>query len=129
MKLWFALLAITLVVPVTMTFGGWLVMKKPPKRINSTYGYRTERSMKNEDTWRFAHRFFGALWWKWGRISLILTVAIWLPFLGQSEDVLGAVSAVVMALSMIPLLGAIPPTEKALKKTFDENGQRKENAI
>ena len=29
----------------------------PPKRINSIYGYRTPRSMKNQDTWNEANKF------------------------------------------------------------------------
>ncbi len=30
--------------------------KHPPKKINSIYGYRTIRSMKNRETWEFAHK-------------------------------------------------------------------------
>lgn len=28
---------------------------KPPKKINSWYGYRTKRSMQSEENWRFAN--------------------------------------------------------------------------
>ncbi|MCY6372198.1 SdpI family protein [Clostridium ganghwense] len=37
-------------------------MKKPPKEINSTFGYRTTMSSKNKDTWNFAHRYAGIVW-------------------------------------------------------------------
>lgn len=29
----------------------------PPRRINSWYGYRTKRSMKNQRTWDFAQKY------------------------------------------------------------------------
>ena len=34
-------------------------MKKAPKEINSVFGYRTSMSMKNKDTWEFAHKYCG----------------------------------------------------------------------
>jgi len=37
----------------------------------------------------------------------------------------GMVGGIVTMLQMIPLVGAIIPTEIALKKNFDENGRRK----
>ncbi|MEZ4857476.1 MAG: SdpI family protein [Flavobacteriaceae bacterium] len=36
----------------------FLIVKKfPPKKINYYYGYRTNRSMKNEDTWKAAQEY------------------------------------------------------------------------
>ncbi len=37
--------------------GAWeLFSQRRPRQVNSMFGYRTARSMKNEDTWKFAHR-------------------------------------------------------------------------
>ncbi|MDX1278523.1 SdpI family protein [Oceanihabitans sediminis] len=33
----------------------------PPKKINSIYGYRTVRSMKNQNTWDFAQKYSAKL--------------------------------------------------------------------
>ena len=36
-----------------------LFKKFPPKKINYLYGYRTARSMKNEDAWKYANTYSG----------------------------------------------------------------------
>ena len=40
-----------------------LLFRKTPKEINYVYGYRTKRSMMNEETWRFANQYFGKAWY------------------------------------------------------------------
>lgn len=52
----------TLVLSATMIGFGRLFQKNPPQEINSLYGYRTARSMKNRETWDFAHHYIGRLW-------------------------------------------------------------------
>lgn len=34
----------------------------PHKSVNRTYGYRTSMSMKNNETWKFAHGHNGMIW-------------------------------------------------------------------
>ena len=58
---WFNL-ALDLLVPLIMIGIGLSFLKKPPKDINGAYGYRTPMSMKNQDTWDFAHRVCGRVW-------------------------------------------------------------------
>jgi len=41
-------------IPVIMIGVGYMMYKHPPKSINAIYGYRTARSMKNDETWKFA---------------------------------------------------------------------------
>lgn len=36
---------------------GYLMLKFPPKKINSFYGYRTPRSMKSQKNWDFAQDY------------------------------------------------------------------------
>ncbi|MFR4351708.1 MAG: SdpI family protein [Roseburia sp.] len=38
---------------------GRYFLENAPKEINSTLGYRTFRSRKNQDTWIFAHNYCG----------------------------------------------------------------------
>ena len=40
---------------------GIIFYKFPPKKINSVYGYRTPRSMTNQDTWDSANTF-SSIW-------------------------------------------------------------------
>lgn len=38
---------------------GIILLKKPPKRINFLYGYRTNKSMRNQQSWDFAQMYSG----------------------------------------------------------------------
>ena len=49
-----------------------------------------------------------------------------LAVLGKDEDTIRWVSTAVCLLQLIPLLGSIVPVERALKKTFDDSGNRRE---
>ncbi|MFF2912422.1 SdpI family protein [Paenibacillus sp. NPDC057934] len=44
------------------------VKKKPPKKINSLYGYRTKRSMKNQLLWDEANRYSAELMIRYGLV-------------------------------------------------------------
>lgn len=121
---WF-IFACDLLIPIMMIGFGRIMWKHTPKDINYIFGYRTTRSMKNEDTWRFAHEYCGRLWWKIGLIMLIPTVLVHIPFYNSSEDTLGIVAAIVMTIQIIVLIASIFPTEIALKKAFNDDGTRR----
>ena len=99
--------------------------KYPPKEINWIIGYRTTMSRKNKDTWEFAQDYCGRLWLKIGQVSLILTIIIQIPFVHASENVIGYMTLVVEVIQLVVLLGSIVFVERALRKTFDENGVRR----
>lgn len=124
MGYWLFMLAVDLLLPVLMIAIGISFGKTAPKNINPFIGYRTAMSMKNEDTWRFAHHFCGKLWQRWGFWMLPLSVLPMLLVLGKGIDAVSIVGTVVCCLQLVPMLVSIAVTEKALKKTFDRNGQR-----
>ena len=119
------MLIVVLLIPLTMLFFGWLLFRKTPKEINYVYGYRTKRSMMNEETWRFANQYFGKVWYLCGLISVPLSVTAIALVLGKGTETVGTIGGIITMLQMIPLVGAIILTEIALKKNFDENGSRK----
>ena len=80
---WFMMLGFNLLIPAIMLGAGKLFTKNTPKDINWIFGYRTTMSMKNEDTWSFAHKIAGAFWWKWGWGALAVTTATMLLVLGR----------------------------------------------
>jgi len=121
---WF-IFACDLLIPIMMIAFGRIMWKHTPKDINYIFGYRTTRSMKNEDTWRFAHVYCGRLWWRIGLIMLIPTVLVHIPFYNSSKDTIGIVATIVMTVQLIVLIASIFPTEIALKKTFNDDGTRK----
>ena len=99
--------------------------KRPPQKINSLIGYRTSRSKKNMDTWLFAHHYSGKLWWRTGWIILGSSIIIHLPFYGASDDSIGIVGLILTFIQIAILIGSIYLTEKALKRTFTEEGIRR----
>lgn len=125
MGFWIFMMIMDLLIPLTMIGFGSRFLTKPPKHINWAYGYRTTRSMKNEDTWLYAHIYCGKLWLKTGWALLIVSTAAMLLVLGKDKDAVGGFGGMVCVLQMLFLVGSIIPTELALKKTFDENGRRR----
>lgn len=126
MWFWWFMFFSNLIVPVIFIVSGRMMWKHCPKEINGMIGYRTKRSMKNEDTWKFAHDYCGRLWWKLGWVILILSILAQVPVYNCSEYVIGIVEASVSIIQCIVLVvAALFPTEKALKKTFYEDGTRR----
>ncbi|MDO5417808.1 MAG: SdpI family protein, partial [Lachnospiraceae bacterium] len=126
MGFWIFMLLMNLLIPVTMIGFGYRFLKKPPKEMNSIYGYRTSMSMKNKDTWAFAHHYCGKLWYHWGMGLLPVTILAMCFLLGKDTDTVGNYGGVICFVQMIPLIGVICPTERELRKRFDADGRRKE---
>ena len=108
MAFWVFMLIMGLLIPLTMVGFGKLFLTRAPKNINMVFGYRTVMSMKNRDTWEFAHKMIGKLWLRCGLAML------------------GRVGIIVIAIQMLPMLGTLFPVEAALKKNFDKNGVRRQ---
>lgn len=125
MWFWWFMFICELIVPVIMVISGRMMWKHPPKDINGFVGYRTARSMKNMDTWKFAHDYCGRLWWKMGLIILIPSIVVHLPFYNEPDDYIGIVGGILCTLQCVVLIGSIVPTERALKRTFTVDGTRK----
>ena len=122
---WLFILLLNLLIPLMMIVFGWIFIKKTPKKINGIYGYRTTMSMKNQDTWDFAHQYCGKLWFRLGWIMLFLSVVIMLLVLDK-EDSIGTWGSILCMVQCFVIVGTIFPTERALKNTFDKNGTRKD---
>ena len=117
------MMLVTLIMPLMMVGFGLLFMKNPPKSINSLYGYRTRRSTKNQETWDFAHYYFGKIWYKYGLISIPVSLFPFCLVIGKSDDVITMTTLIVMGLQSILLVVTIILTERALKTHFDETGK------
>ena len=113
-------LLLLLMVPLITIITGYLMYRHTPKTINGLVGYRTNRSMINQDTWDFANKYCASLWIKLGIITSVISFLIYILF-----DVNETVSIVIVLIQTFLLLFSIIPVEKALKNTFDENGNRR----
>lgn len=125
MWFWWFMLFCNALYSFTMIIGGWFMWKHCPKSINSVCGYRTRRSKMNMDTWKFANENCGKRWWKIGWMMLIPTIVVQIPFYGKSDDSIGILSLILGGIECCILLISILPTEKVLKKTFNNDGIRK----
>ena len=121
MKMWFLwfMLGCDILIPIIMIILGIVLVKHPPKNINGFIGYRTSRSMKNEETWLFAQKYCGRLWQITGWIMLFPSAAVHIPFYGGNSDSVGTLGIVLMIIQTAALLVTVALTEKELKKKFD----------
>lgn len=125
MWLWWFWLICDLLIPFAMIVVGRMSWKHCPKNINSLIGYRTTRSMKSMDTWKFAHEYCGKLWWKLGWLIMILTALMHIPLYQSNDNMIGIAGLVLITIQCTVLIISIYPTEKALKEHFNDDGTRK----
>lgn len=123
--MWFWLYFIfSLIIPIFQIIAGLFMYLKCPKNINYILGYRTKMSMKNQETWKFAHRLAGRIWFIAGINILLFSALIYIPFYNSSDEKL---LVIMLILSFIQFLFIILPVffiEKALKANFDEEGNK-----
>ena len=125
MGFWLFVTVMDLLVPAIMLYFGRRFQKKPPEKINQIYGYRTARSMKNQETWRFAHETCGRLWVRLGAVLLLLSLAAAAMTFGRGVETAGILSAVVVVVQVVVVIGSIVPVERALKRNFDDQGRKR----
>ncbi|WP_271407211.1 SdpI family protein [Tenacibaculum soleae] len=88
----------------------------PPKKINTIYGYRTNKTIKNDTIWQFANAFFIKQFLKYAAISLVAAI------------ILAAISKIItwqpMAIMLLSLAVSVIKTEQEISKNFDEEGEK-----
>lgn len=91
--------------------------KFPPKKINSIYGYRTHKTMQNQQIWEFANKKFNSTFLKYSSLSLVAGLVL----ATLAESTLTWQPMVLVALS---ILVSIITTEKALSENFTDDGKK-----
>lgn len=92
---------------------GFVMFKFPPKNINMLYGYRTTRSMKNQEQWDFSQKYSAKLLMFCG-VFLILTSNISLLITINNKAKL----FISLALIFGSVIFLLFKTENELKKRF-----------
>ncbi|MBR5816671.1 MAG: SdpI family protein [Anaerotignum sp.] len=126
MNFWIFMLVMAELIPVTMMLFGCVFSYKPPKNINSIYGYRTKRSMKNSQTWEFAHHYCGKVWVLAGIVTSQFSLTCMQLLKTADVDTIGIWGGILVMVQCVILVLTIPITERALRKNFDEYGMKKE---
>ena len=122
MGFWIYMFIMDLLIPIIMILFGRAFLKKAPKEINYVFGYRTSRSMKNRDTWEFAHRYCGKIWLICGLALIPIVAGIMLCFIGADTKTVGYVGASMLVFPLLLIILSVILTERALKNTFDKSG-------
>ena len=122
MGYWIFMFVMDLLLPVTMIGLGRYFSKHAPKEINPLFGYRTEMSMKNEQTWQFANHYFGKTSYRFGWIQLLITILFMLPAIGKDTTFISIAGLILIGVQLIPLFISIAITEHALHKNCDSDG-------
>ncbi len=120
MKIFF--LVCYVIVPIVMIVFGIIRRKGGPEKVSSLWAYRSAMSMKNKDTWNFAHTYLARKFLIWGVVAIIATVALLFTFYNSGKIVF--IMNVTITVQIIFFFGAVISTEKALDRTFDKSGAR-----
>lgn len=117
-----------LLIPLVMIIYGRVFEKKPPKiaRSKFAFGYRTVMSMRNEETWEYAHRFFGKLWFRFGIAVGLISIIVLFFFIGKDKDTVGFAGMIICYVQLVAMLLPVIPTELALRRRFDKYGNRRD---
>jgi len=122
---WIFMLVNNLLIPLTTIIFGHRFIIKPPKEINYLYGYRTSMSMKNTETWKYAHNFCGKLWCIFGWIMLPLSIVVMFFVIDDDVNWVGYFGLFICLIQLVVMIIPIIFTEIALNKKFDKNGDRR----
>jgi uncharacterized membrane protein len=96
-----------IIILVVFSAGGLILYFFPPKKINSIYGYRTPRSMKNQSNWDFAQKLGGKFMLIFGFIIFLVQITVGYFITGYTRDqsiVLPIQGAILVLLTVIMLL-------------------------
>lgn len=94
-------------------FAGFIVLKFPPKKINSLYGYRTNSSMKNQERWDFSQKYSAI---EMIKLSIILTLSSIFGLIFNPDGRLGMFLGLGLVILMVVFL--LMRVEKAIKNKF-----------
>ena len=122
MGYWVFMFIMTLLVPAALLLIWYMCPKF--KTIHNASGYRTKRSMKNQDTWDFAQKHCSKISLYMFFPSLLLAIAIMPMVISKSIGIIGWIGFVITMIQMMSFAVIMISTEKALKGTFDENGNK-----
>lgn len=125
MGFWIYMLICNLLIPISTIILGIYFVKKGCYTPNGIFGYRTNMSTKNSQTWFFAHKYIGKLWIIIGIVILPLSIISLLFVIGKDSNTVGTVGGIICIIQIVLMILPIFPTEKQLNRYFDKNGYPK----
>lgn len=108
------LILIPLIVSPVFILAGCILWIKPPRKINTLYGYRTKSTMENQERWDYAQPMAGRELVKFG-LAYFSTLLLGFIFENVNES-LGVVIAI--SLLLIGVVMLFIRLERKMKKKF-----------
>ena len=94
---------------------GFIMLKFPPKKINSLYGYRTSSSMKNRERWDFSQKYSAI---EMIKLAAILTLSSVIGLIYNPDGELGRFLGLGLGLMILMVVVLLIRVEKAIKNKF-----------
>lgn len=104
------------IIPITTIIIGLILYYFPPKNINSMYGYRSNRSMQDQDSWDYAQKVSGFISVILGAAMLAATIIAYFILKEKNEFGFYTVTTIVFVQLGALVLGTLLPVELLLKK-------------
>lgn len=103
-----------IIIPIFSIICGLVTKKFPPRKINSFYGYRTTKSMKNDENWQAAQKYMSVFFIKYSIASL--TMGILLSAVCLIAFRRNYMPDAIMLIQAMGILFVFPAVEPKLKK-------------
>ena len=98
---------------ILVTFG-FIMLKFPPKKINSLYGYKTSSSMKSKERWDFAQKFSSK---EMIKLGILLAISGLIGLIYHPKGITAMIIGLGLIISVVVIL--IIKVESAIKKKFN----------
>ncbi|WP_143317875.1 hypothetical protein [Clostridium sp. HBUAS56017] len=115
----------TLSMPIAIIALGKYLIKNTPKEIKRDFVYRSSMSTKNKDTLEFAYNHCGKILIPIGWSLFIATIIAMMFMLGKDKVIINFFCNTLILIQGIFLGTSVFSTERALRRSFDEYGNRK----
>ena len=124
--LWTFTLVLNLLEPVALIYGGWKLIKDPPRSEKRYLSYNTSRARKSREAWDFAQEYCGKVWRGAGLLTaaLAVLVQIMLPSFPNVEDAVWTWFGVLLT-NMLVGAATVIVVEVKLRQNFDKDGNRR----
>ena len=90
------------------------------------YGYRTNMSSINQNTWRFAQEYAERLWVRWGIRMMPVSILLLMFFAAAGEKTAATAGSVLCMVQIVIMLSSIAVVERMLNTVFDKQGNLKD---
>lgn len=124
MVFWLGMLLVAEIIPFILYKFGKLYLTNPPEDKKSPLRCRAINASLSDETWDFAHRLCGELWYKAGFYLLMLVALVMILVIAQEAYKVRNTLFVILAFELFTIVRSVFILHKRLHKEFDDEGNR-----